>query len=124
MWFYDNITREEFEKKKDYIEKVMLELGAIIFDIKLPYKQKTTTYSSRNEDTCYSKRNIYVYNDQYFRVDEVLFDDKPFIVLECGTLQDLMNNTMEDLDPFPYDLEYNEIRNEIKYSFGIESYPN
>ena len=53
-------------------------------------------------------------------MDEVLFEDKPFIVLVCGTLQELMNNTMEDLDPFPYDLENDEIRNGIKYSFDIE----
>lgn len=121
MWFYDNVTREEFKKRKDYVEKVMLELGAIKFKVQLPYEQKTTTYSTNgNEDIWYSKRKAYVYNDKYFRVDEVLFEDKPFIVLECGTLQELMNNTMEDLDPFPYDLENDEIRNGIKYSFDIE----
>ena len=42
MWFYDNVTREEFEKRKDYVEKVMLELGAIKFKVQLPYEQKTT----------------------------------------------------------------------------------
>lgn len=42
MWFYKNVTREEFEKRKDLTEKIMLEAGAEIFDITLPYEQKSS----------------------------------------------------------------------------------
>lgn len=123
MWFYDNVTREEFEKKKDLVEKTMLELGAKEYEIDLKYAQKTTSYVGDQKETYYSQRGIFSFKDDFFRVDEVLFNDKPYIVLECGTLQQLINNTMEDADPFPYDLSDEEIKNEVKYSLGIEEYP-
>ncbi len=124
MWYYDNITRDDFESVKNLVEKIMLELGAEIFEIHLPYEQKTTNYFGNFEETNYSERSIFVYNGEYFRVDEVLFSQKPFIVIECGDMNDLLNNTMEDADPFPYDLSHEELRNEVKYSLGIEPYPN
>lgn len=123
MWFYKNVTREEFEKKKDFVEKVMLELGAEIFEIELPYEQKTVSYSGNNIESFCSQRKIYTYKDEFYRVDEVLFAAKPFIVLEFGTLEELLNNIMEDADPFPYDLPDEEIINEVKYSMEIEAYP-
>ncbi|MCI5668359.1 MAG: hypothetical protein MR291_06305 [Oscillospiraceae bacterium] len=123
MWFYDNVTREEFEKKKDLVEKTILELGAKEYEIDLQYAQKTTSYVGVQKETYYSQRRIFSFKDDFFRVDEVLFNDKPYIVLECGTLQQLINNTMEDADPFPYDLSDEEIKNEVKYSLGIEEYP-
>ena len=63
------------------------------------------------------------YNELYYRVDEVCFYKKPFIVIQCGTFNELMNNIMEDMDPFPYDLSDAELLNEVKYSLGIEPYP-
>lgn len=48
---------------------------------------------------------------------------KPFIVIECGDLDELMNNIMDDAEPFPYDLSYEELCDEVKYSLGIEPYP-
>ena len=51
------------------------------------------------------------------------FPDKPFIVIECGTYDELINNIMDDLDPFPYDLTEAELLKEVKYSLGIEPYP-
>lgn len=35
------------------------------------------------------------------------------------TYNDLINNTMEDADPFPYDLSDDELENEVKCSLGI-----
>lgn len=49
-------------------------------------------------------RPAFKHRDNYFRVDEVYFDEKPFIVFEYGTLDDVMRNTMENILPFPYDL--------------------
>ena len=123
MWFYKNVTREVFEKKKDFVEEVMLELGADVYEIELPYEQKTVSYSGDHIETFCSHRKIYTYKDEFYRVDEVLFAAKPFIVLECGTLEELLNNIMEDADPFPYDLPDEEIINEVKYSMRIEAYP-
>jgi len=52
----------------------------------------------------------------------VLFSQKPFIVIEFGFLDDFVNNTTEDAEPFPYDLTYEEIVKEVRYSMGIEPY--
>lgn len=124
MWHYNNISREDLDKKKDFVENIMLDLGAKIFEIDLPYDLSVITYYWGEKETI-SQRKIFVFNGIYYRVDEIHFndDDKPYIVLECGTFQELMNNTMEDADPFPYDLSDEEIRNEVKYSLGIEEYP-
>lgn len=124
MWVYDNVSRNEFEKRKDYVEQVMCEFGAVILNIDLPYEQETTSCAESGQETCYSQRPVYKFNNEYFRVDEVLFIEKPFIVIEFGTYNDLIRNTMEDANPFPYDLSDNEIKNEVKYSLGIEPYPS
>ena len=123
MWFYDKVSRNEFEHRKDYVEQIMCEFGAVAVDVELPYEQKTTSYSGDFEETYHSKRSIFKINSEYFRVDELLCREKPFIVIECGTFEELIKNAMEDTDSFPYDLSDNEIRNEVKYLFGIEPYP-
>ncbi len=123
MWFYNNVTRDDFEKVKDHVESIILELGAKICNIKLPYENITTTYTGEFEETYYSKRPVFSYNSEYFRVDENLFRQKPFIIIESGSLEQLMNNIMDDADPFPYDLSDAELRKEVKYSLGIEPYP-
>jgi len=123
MWWYENVSRANFEAVKDMVEQIILQLGASKYEICLPYKDKITSYSGNFEETYYSERPVFIYNEEYFRVDEVLFANKPFIVIECGDMNDLLNNTMEDADPFPYDLSYEELRNEVKYSLGIEPYP-
>lgn len=71
----------------------------------------------------YVTRPAYEYKGQYYRVDEVCFSSKPFVVIEYGTYDELINNVMEDADPFPYDLTENELLNEVKYSLRIEPYP-
>ena len=70
-----------------------------------------------------STRSAFEYRGEYYRVDEVCFPGKPFIVIECGTYDELINNIMDDLDPFPYDLTEAELLKEVKYSLGIEPYP-
>ena len=110
MWFYDTIKREDFEKRKDYVEQVICELGGKKIDIDIPYEHKNTS-------------PVFEFKNDYFRVDEILFKDKPFIVLEVGTLEELMKNTMEDADPFPFDLSDDDIVKEVKYTLGIEPYP-
>ena len=111
MWFYDKVSRNEFEHRKDYVEQIMCEFGAAAVKVELPYEQKTTSYSGDFEETHHSKRSIFKINSEYFRVDELLCREKPFIVIECGTFEELIINAMEDADPFPYDLSDNEIRN-------------
>ena len=123
MWWYENVTRVDFEAVKDTIEQIMFRLGASKYEIRLPYEVKTTSYLDDFEETHRSERSVFTYKVLFFRVDEVFFSQKPFIVIECGDLDELMNNIMEDAEPFPYDLSYEELCDEVKYSLGIEPYP-
>lgn len=123
MWSYACVTRKEFESAKDKIEKFIVLLGGIEVSVDLPYEQKTTSFFESNAIANISTRPVFKYNERYYRVDEVCFAEKPFIVIECGTYDELMNNVMDEADPFPYDLTDDEALEEVKYSLGIEPYP-
>ena len=123
MWWYENVTRVDFEAVKDTIEQIMFRLGASKYEIRLPYEVKTTSYLDDFEETHRSERSVFTYKGLFFRVDEVFFSQKPFIVIECGDLDELMNNIMEDAEPCPYELSYEELCDEVTYSLGIEPYP-
>ena len=86
--------------------------------------QHRTSYSGDFQETYYSQRPIFQFNHEYFRVNEFLCKEKPFIVIECGTYDELIKNSMEDAEPFPYDLSNDKIKKEVKYSLGIEPYPS
>lgn len=122
MWKYECVTRQEFEAIKDKIEELIKMLGGNEVFVDLPYEQKTVSYSGTDIIENISSRPAFEYNGQYYRVDEVCFPDKPYVVIECGTYDELMKNIMEEADPFPYDLTENELLNEVKYSLGIEPY--
>lgn len=122
MWRYKDITREEFEKRKDEVERIIVELGGEIQDLILPCENKTTSIFRGNEMVCHSARPSFKFGDDYFRVSEVCFA-KPFIVIEGGTYEDLINDQMEDAEPFPFDLSGDSLVNEVKYSLGILPYP-
>ncbi len=123
MWEYTCVTRQAFETIKDKIEEFIVLLGGNKVEVDLPYEQKTTSIAKNNTVVHISKRPIFEYSQQYYRVGEVCFPDKPFIVIECGTYDELMKNIMEDVEPFPYDLTNDELLKEVKYSLGIEPYP-
>ena len=114
MWPYKEISREGFEKVKDHIEEIMVAHGAVPFDIELPYEQITANYiDEKTKIVCQKSR----------RIDEVCFPDRPFIVAEIGTYEELMNNTMEDADPFPYNLSDEEFEDEVSYFLNEKPYP-
>lgn len=125
MWKYKDVTREEFERDKDRVEEFIVSLGGKIIDVHLPYEQVTKTISHTGENIIenISLRPVFEYSGKFFRVDEVCFRNKQFIVIECGTYNEVMNNVMEDADPFPYDLPDDELMNEVRYSLGIMPYP-
>lgn len=120
MWPYKTISRDNFEKRKDFVDTILRKLGCNIVNIQLSYEQKSMMHSAEFTETFISKRPIYQYKTFYYRIDEVLFSEKPFIVLEfTNTIEDVYNNVMEDSDPFPYDLSDAEIVQEVKYSLNI-----
>lgn len=120
MWKYNCVTRQEFEAIKDKIEKYIVMLGGNMAAVNLPYEQRTVSCSGNDAVENISIRPAFEYNGYYYRVDEVCFSDKPFIAIEYGTYNELMNNAMEDAEPFPYDLPEEELLNEVKYSLGME----
>lgn len=124
MWKYECVTRQEFEQIKDKIEKFIVMLGGKEVSVRLPYIQKTVSYSEYSVVENISTRPVFKYNEKYYRVDEVCFYGKPFIVIECGTYDELMKNIMEEAEPFPYDLTDAELLNEVRYSLEIIPYPN
>ena len=124
MWIYEGVTRQEFESIKDVVEKFIVMLGGNKVSIELPYEQRTRSHIGKNDFVeNISTRSAFEYRGEYNRVDEVGFPGKPCIVIECGTYDELINNIMDDLDPFPYDLSEDELLKEVKYSLGIEPYP-
>ncbi len=124
MWKYTDITRDEFERIKDHIEDIMVAHGAVAQEIDLPYSQTATTVQ-KDSDVIVRKshRKVYKYKDLYYRIDEVCFDKKPFIVAEIGTQDELMKNTMEDATPFPWDLSEEEMEDEVSFFLGEKLYP-
>ena len=123
MWKYKSITRQEFDSIKDAVEKFIMMLGGKQVSADLPDAQKTHPNAENRFAEAISVQPVFEYRGKYYRVDEICFPEKPHIVIECGTLEALISNTMEDADPFPYDLPGDELLKEVRYSLGIEPYP-
>ena len=124
MWPYHEITREEFEIIKDHIEEIMIAHGAEVFEVDLPYEQGTTTIIIGKEPIEWTgHRRVFKYRDLYYWIDEVCYPQKPFIVAEIGTYDELMKNTMDESEPFPYDLTEQEMEDEVSYFLGEKPYP-
>lgn len=114
MWTYTNISREDFEIKKNQIENIMIYCGALPIECHVTHE--VSTFGRTVSDTIISDRTIYEYNGNFFRVDEVLFPAKPFIVIEwTDNIEYALNNVMEDTDPFPFDLTNEELIKEIEF---------
>ena len=114
-WIYTSVSRQEFEAVKDKVERIFVELGCVEVAIGIQSIQKTTSVLGEDiKVISYSYRPTFHKGHWYYRVDEVCFPDKPFITIEFGDYNDLMNNIMEDLDPIPYDLTDNELFEEVK----------
>lgn len=125
MWFYKDVSREEFEKVKDRVEEIMIAHGAVATDVKSPFSQGTISLNTGSDDVFWEgDRRLYKFRDLYYRLDEVCFPEKPFIVAEVGTYEEVMNNTMEDAEPFPYDLSLEELDDEVSYFLGEKPYPD
>lgn len=117
VWKYENHSEQDYIKALKRVEEIAQKLGAVYVKTK---KEKYTTYIGEEIVNEVLDENIYMYKDQYFRVERFHTDNCPFIVLSFGDTED---TTYEDADPFPYNLSDEELTNEVKYSLGIEPYP-
>ena len=124
MWQYENVTRQQFECIKDKVERYIVLLGGRKIQLEFPDAFNTISYADEDIVVGRAGRAVYEYNGEFFRVDEVCFAEKPFIVIEyCESVEEARNNQMIDADPFPYDLSDEELLTEVKYSMGLEPYP-
>lgn len=115
MWPYRFVPKEAFEARKGFVASTLIRLGAYPLDPPDAYPNVTATIGSGYCASSRIQRTLYQYGGWYYRIDEVLFPQKPFIVLEATqTLEDVQKNCMEDLDPFPYDLSDEEIEEELR----------
>lgn len=73
MWYYQNVSREEFENKKDDVDKILRNLGCEVIYMDLPYGKKTTSYGAdfKFKETRISRRSVYRFKGRYYRIDEV-----------------------------------------------------
>lgn len=113
MWPYRELTRRQLEEKKDRVEALLQKLGAVPTGLGQPHP-----VSGNGEgvgETFFSERTVFRYGGGFYRVDEVLFPEKPFLVIECADREeDVRQNGMEDADPFPWDLGEEEILTELR----------
>lgn len=97
VWPYSVPSQDEFFNKKHNVYDILRELGAVQYD-----------------------KDTYEYNDMYFRLDEILFKQKPFIVIKYAEdEEDLQQELFFDIDPFPYDLSIEELKIRVKSNLDM-----
>ena len=118
MWPYKQVSQEEFNRRKKLVEQMLIAFGAKKIDLQMTYKDTSKTILKGVHYTSLNETTVYMIKERYVRVDEILFPDKPYIVLEVSdNVNDVLESTMEDCDPFPYDLSDAEIQTIIKKQF-------
>lgn len=97
---------------------MLIAFGAKKIDLQMTYNDVSKTILKGVHYTSSNGRTVYMIKGWYVRVDEILFPDKPYIVLEVSdNVNDVLENIMEDCDSFPYDLSDVEIQTIIKKQF-------
>lgn len=117
MWSYDDHSEEEYYKVIRFVENYAVSLGAEYVCIK---EEKFTTSLGDKTITETSNMRIFKYGDGYFWVEHHFLADCPFMVFSFG---DIIESIFDDMDPFPYNLDKDELEAEVRYSLGIEEYP-
>ena len=114
VWKYgNNPSREYLEKMLEYVESLFVSIGACPTELNL---------KNRNR---FGQCITYYYEEIFYRVDYIPFDEKPFIVIEyTEDIQHADVGVMWDIEPFPYDLPKEKIKKEILFAFEIEPYPD
>ena len=118
MWPYKNHSEEEYNKVIEFVQAYAVSLGAEYVCSKT---EKFTTYWRENYAVQEnSDMKIYKFGEEYFWVEHHYLPSGPFIVFSFG---DSIENIVDDAEPFPYDLDKEELEAEVRYSLGIEEYP-
>jgi len=106
------MATEEIEKVLKYTESLFEKYGAVKTNFNIKKRMQ------------FHERAIYIYKGEYYRLDAIQFNKKPFIVFEWIDDENLAKvGVMEDGDSFPYDLPCEKIEKEVRFLFEIEPYP-
>lgn len=111
-WVYPDVFRYQFEQKMEYVESLLVRLGAIPLNYYVT--QKVPLNGKVVYRTSIPQRMVYRYKKVYLQVNEILFPDKPFITIRwTDRLERINRNMMESFDPFPYDWSREEMLKEV-----------
>jgi hypothetical protein len=115
MWPYDDHDENEYYEVIAFVEEYAQSLGAEYICTK---EETFTTYSGNRLIKETLDMNIYKYGEEYFWVEHHYTPGCPFIVFSFGDSIDSVGN--DDAEPFPYNLDEEELKAEVRYSMGIE----
>lgn len=112
LWKYGiHPSKRTVEERLSFVEDIFIELGAVRTDLNKDHRVR------------FNEREVFEYKGEYYQVDVIGFDEKPYIVIEWIDDMELADNgVLEDVEPFPYDLSDEEIVQEIRFALGIEPY--
>ncbi len=115
MWPYEDHNQEEYYRVIESIEEYTVSLGTKLVDFK---EETFTTYAGDKYIQERLEMNIYQYGDEYFWIEHHFTPDCPFIVFSFGdSIEDVGS---DDADPFPYNLDEEELKAEVRCSLGLE----
>jgi hypothetical protein len=117
MWPYNDHSEEEYYKAIRFVEDYAVSLGAEYVCTK---EEKFTTFAGDKTIIEISDMRVFKYGDEYFWIEHHFLEDCPFMVFSFG---DTIETIFDDMEPFPYNLEEDELKAEVRYSLGIEEYP-
>ena len=118
MWPYEDHDEEEYNRVISFVEEYAVSLGAKIVGTR---EETFTTYVGDKRVRECLKMKVYQFGNEYFWIERHFTPTCPFIVFSFGNSIDTVGR--DDAEPFPYDLEEEELKAEVRYSLGLEEYP-
>lgn len=108
-------TKDEIEEKLRFVESVFEKYGAVPMDINEKNMEK------------FHQRKIYLYKDNYYRVDSADFENNGEIFLVLSSTDDKKYadiGLLEDIDAFSAETSNEQLEKQVRYALGIEPYPD
>lgn len=109
------MTAEESTRMLEQMERVerfFLQYGAVPQQI-----------NERNREL-FGQRQTFLYQENYYRVDQAEFDGTPFLIIDCIDDPKYAGvGVMEDVGALPVSLTEEQLEKEVRYALGIEPYP-
>lgn len=118
MWPYRDHDEEEYNRVLRFVEEYAVSLGAELVGSK---EETFTTFAGDLQVRETLDMRIYRFGDEYYWVEHHFLPDRPFMVFSFGDSVETVGS--DDAEPFPYDLTEEEQKAEVRYSLGLEAYP-